>query len=182
MRESGRKSWDEHERLLGSDSARTVFALLNIPCEIMRSGKCPCIHEQSLANERAREHPRETTQSGNSKAGLSVLLGVICGGICGAVILSFGALIGRSGSTGTEYFGYWDASLIWLGLLYGGASSAFSWHLLLTCFSCANSAYRRPFRPALIGTLTGGLAGAIAGPPLAVVTGILVFPNWNLSG
>jgi hypothetical protein len=108
------------------------------------------------------------------EAGLSVLLGVICGGICGAVILSFGALIGRSGSTGTEYFGYWDASLIWLGLLYGGFFGLFVAplaYLLLV----RKLGLQKAFWPALIGTLTGGLAGAIAGPPLAVVTGISGF-------
>ena len=39
---------------------------------------------------------------------LSLLLGIIGGGLCGAAILVFGGLAGRSGTTGTEYFGYWE--------------------------------------------------------------------------
>lgn len=52
--------------------------------------------------------------------GVSITLGLVGGAICGAVILSFGALLGRSGTTGTEYVGYWDVGLVWVGFLYGG--------------------------------------------------------------
>lgn len=56
---------------------------------------------------------------------LSLLMGIVGGGICGTVILGFGGLIGRSGTTGTEYFGYWSADFIWLGVVYGGIFGAF---------------------------------------------------------
>ena len=56
---------------------------------------------------------------------LAILLGIVGGGVCGAAILSFGALIGRNGSTGTEYVGYWVIELVWLGFLYGGLLGAF---------------------------------------------------------
>ncbi|MGD0966235.1 MAG: hypothetical protein ABSA57_20350 [Candidatus Acidiferrales bacterium] len=51
---------------------------------------------------------------------LSLLLGIVGGSVCGAAILVFGGLIGRSGSTGEEYLGFWDVATIWLGLIYGG--------------------------------------------------------------
>ena len=57
---------------------------------------------------------------------LSLLLGIVGGGVCGAAILAFGGLIGRSGTTGTEYLGYWNVDVVWLGLLYGGFFGAFA--------------------------------------------------------
>jgi len=105
---------------------------------------------------------------------LSLLLGIVGGGACGAAILAFGALIGRSGTTGTEHFGYWNIALVGLGLLYGGLLGAFvgpiSYALVVYKIG-----FQRVLRPAFVGTLAGGFAGAIAGPPLAVVTGILGF-------
>jgi len=55
-----------------------------------------------------------------SRAVFSMVLGIVGGAICGAAILSFGALIGRSGTTGEEYFGYWNIAFVWLGVMYGG--------------------------------------------------------------
>jgi hypothetical protein len=105
---------------------------------------------------------------------LSLLLGIVGGGACGATILVFGALIGRSGTTGTEYIGYWEISLIWLGLLYGGLFGAvvgpIAYALVVNNIGFRDSVWR-----ALVGTLAGGFAGAIAGPPLAVITGISGF-------
>ena len=60
------------------------------------------------------------------KSILLVLVGIVGGGLCGAAILVFGGLIGRSGTAGTEYFGYWNVDTIWLGLLYGGFFGAFA--------------------------------------------------------
>ena len=105
---------------------------------------------------------------------LAALLGVVVGGICGAAILSFGALIGKSGTTGTEYVGYWTSSLIWLGLLYGGLFGllvAPLGYLLLA----RRVGIRGAFLPATAGTLIGGFLGAFAAPPLAVITGICGF-------
>jgi hypothetical protein len=45
---------------------------------------------------------------------VSALFGIVGGGLCGAAILAFGDFIGRSGSTGTEYFGYWNIDSVWL--------------------------------------------------------------------
>jgi hypothetical protein len=108
------------------------------------------------------------------EAWLSLLLGIICGGTSGIAILSFGALIGRSGSTGTEYFGYWDSSLLFLGFLYGGLLGSLAAPLAYVLL-VRKIGLRKAFWPALVGTLAGALAGAIASPPLAVLTGILGF-------
>ena len=105
---------------------------------------------------------------------LSLLLGIVGGGSCGAAILVFGALIGRSGTTGTEYFGYWDIALVWLGLLYGGLFGAFVGPIAYMLV-IRKIGFQRALWPALAGTLAGGFAGAIGGPPLAILIGISGF-------
>lgn len=108
------------------------------------------------------------------RGGLSIVLGAIGGALCGAAILVFGGLIGRSGTTGTEYVGYWDSALIFLGIMYGGFFGVFV-GLLAYPFAVRKVGIRRTVVPGFIGTLAGGFAGAIVGPPLAVVTGVLGF-------
>jgi len=88
---------------------------------------------------------------------LSLLLGMAGGGLCGAVILSFGDLIGRSGDTGSEYVGYWTAGPIAYALVV------------------RRIGFQKAIFPAFVGTIGGGFVGAIAGPPLAAITGILGF-------
>ena len=105
---------------------------------------------------------------------LSLLLGVVGGGVCGAAILVFGGLIGRSGTTGTEYFGYWNVGIIWLGLLYGGFFGAFVGPLAYP-FLVRKIGFQKAILPAFLGTIVGGFAGAVAGPPLAVLTGVCGF-------
>lgn len=105
---------------------------------------------------------------------LSLLLGILGGGICGAVILSFGDLIGRSGDAGYEYVGYWEVATVWLGLLYGALFGAFVGPLAYP-FLVRRIGFQKALLPAFIGTLLGGFAGAVAGPPLAVLTGICGF-------
>ena len=105
---------------------------------------------------------------------LSLLLGIVGGGLCGAAILVFGGLIGRSGTTGTEYLGYWNADIIWLGLLYGGFFGAFVGPLAYP-FLVRKIGFQKAILPAFLGTILGGFAGAVAGPPLAVLTGISGF-------
>ena len=102
---------------------------------------------------------------------VSLLLGIVGGSLCGAAILVFGGLIGRSGSTGSEYWGYWDVATIWLGLTYGGIFGAFVGPLSYP-FLVRQIGFQRAILPALLGTLVGGFAGAIVLPPVAVLTGI----------
>ena len=93
---------------------------------------------------------------------LSLLLGIVGGSACGAAILAFGALIGR------------NIALVWLGLLYGALLGAFVGPIAYALV-VYEIGFQRVLWPAFVGTLAGGFAGAIVGPPLAVVTGILGF-------
>jgi hypothetical protein len=106
--------------------------------------------------------------------GVSLVLGVAGGAVCGAAILVFGALIGRSGTTGTEYVGHWEPALVQLGLLYGGLFGVFLGPIAYAIV-VRKIGFRKALLPAFVGTLVGGFAGAAAGPPLAVLTGISGF-------
>jgi len=111
---------------------------------------------------------------------MSIPLGIVGGAVCGAAILSFGALIGRSGSTGTEHVGYWVIDLVWLGFLYGGLLGAFVTPIAYVPL-VRKIGFQKAFIPATIGTLFGGFVGAIVGPPFAVLTGVAGFfvaINW----
>jgi hypothetical protein len=103
----------------------------------------------------------------------SVPLGVVGGGVCGAAILSFNVLLGRSGTTGMR-FGDWNPSVAWVGLLYGGFFGVFVTPLAYV-FLIRKMGFQKTFWPAVVGTLIGGFAGAVAGPPLAVLTGLSGF-------
>jgi hypothetical protein len=105
---------------------------------------------------------------------LSLLLGVVGGGICGATILVFGAFIGRSGTTGTEHFGYWDAAIVPIGLFYGGLFGALMGPLAYALV-VRTIGFQKAIVPAFLGTIMGGFLGAVAGPPFAIVTGICGF-------
>src|SRR5277367_4917185 len=105
---------------------------------------------------------------------LSLLLGIVGGGLCGAAILVFGAFIGRSGTTVTEYFGYWDVAIIPIGLVYGGLIGAFAGPIAYALV-VRTIGFQRALMPAFVGTIIGGFTGAVAGPPFAVLTGICGF-------
>jgi len=105
---------------------------------------------------------------------LSLLLGLAGGGICGAAILVFGAFIGRSGTTGKEYFGYWDPAIVPIGLFYGGLLGAVVGPLAYP-FLVRKIGFQKAILPAFLGTMVGGFVGAVAGPPFAVLTGICGF-------
>jgi hypothetical protein len=105
---------------------------------------------------------------------LSLLLGMAGGSICGAAILVFGAFIGRSGTTGTEYFGYWDPAIVPIGLFYGGLLGAIVGPLAYP-FLVRKIGFQKAILPAFLGTIVGGFVGAVAGPPFAVLTGICGF-------
>jgi len=105
---------------------------------------------------------------------LSLLLELAGGGFCGAAILVFGAFIGRSGTTGTEYFGYWDPAIVPIGLFYGGLLGAIVGPLAYP-FLVRKIGFQKAILPAFLGTIIGGFVGAVAGPPFAVLTGICGF-------
>lgn len=104
----------------------------------------------------------------------SVWIGIFGGAFCGAIILVFGGLIGRSGSTGEEYVGYFDWAEVWLGFLYGGLLGAIVTPIAYA--ACVRKiGFAKAWIPAIAGTVAGGLVGALAGPPLAVMTGVIGF-------
>ena len=105
---------------------------------------------------------------------LSIPIGILGGGICASIILSFGALLGRSGTTGTEYVGYWEPALIGLGLIYGGFFGAFIMPIAYLTH-LHRTGFVRAIVPATIGTIVGGCVGALALPPLALITGCIGF-------
>jgi hypothetical protein len=105
---------------------------------------------------------------------LSLLMGIVGGGICGTAILSFGGLISRSGTTGTEYFGYWSVDFIWLGVVYGGLFGAFVGPIAYP-FLVRKIGFQKSILPAFLGTIFGGFVGSLAAPPVAVLTGICGF-------
>src|SRR5260370_18365378 len=105
---------------------------------------------------------------------LSLLLGMAGGGICGAVILVFGAFIGRGGRTGTEFFVYWAPAIVPIGLFYGGLLGAIVGPLAYP-FLVRKIGFQKAILPAFLGTIIGGFVGAVAGPPFAVLTGICGF-------
>jgi hypothetical protein len=108
---------------------------------------------------------------------LSLLLGFAGGGICGAAILVLSAFIGRSGTTGAEYFeffGYWDLALVLTGLFYGGLLGAIVGPLAYP-FLVRKIGFQKAILPAFLGTIVGGFLGAVAGPPFAALAGICGF-------
>jgi len=105
---------------------------------------------------------------------LSIPLGIVGGAVYGAAILSFGDLIGRRGDTGTGYIGYWNVASVWLGFLYGGLLGALVTPIAYLAL-VRKIGFRKAFLPATMGTLLGGFVGAVVGPPLAVVTGVVGF-------
>ena len=104
----------------------------------------------------------------------SVALGILGGGICGAAILSFGDLIGRTGSTG-DHIGNWNVADLELGAFYGAPLGAI---VALVAYPTLvrTIGIKRAIVPATVGTLAGGFAGCvIMGAPLGVPTGIIGF-------
>jgi len=106
--------------------------------------------------------------------GLSMLLGVGGGIVCGAIILSICGLLGRSHTTGANYVGYWTYGLLLIGAMYGGPMGLFMGPLgYFTAVRIIG--FKRAILPASIGTLIGGIAGALIEPILGVISGTAGF-------
>lgn len=102
------------------------------------------------------------------------VLGVIGGSICGILILSFNSLIGRSGTTGSDYIGAWDWGIVGLGIMYGGFFGLFMAPLGYIVF-LRKIGVRKAIFPAFFGTILGGFFGAFFGPSDAMAYGISGF-------
>ncbi len=105
---------------------------------------------------------------------LSVVIGLLGGIVCGAVILSLCGLAGRSGTTGTEYLGYWNVGLVLVGAMHGGPLGAIVGPLGYVAV-VHKTGFRSATFPAAVGTVAAGLAGSLVIPALGVVTGIAGF-------
>ena len=112
-----------------------------------------------------------------TRALLSLPTGFIGGCFCGFVILSFGALIGRSGDTGYEYIGYWSPAYICLGGIYGGPLGFIFYPFGYIIFLRGIPLNRLFAVIWKIGafTITGGCIGCIVNQFLAVFTGLFGF-------
>jgi hypothetical protein len=108
----------------------------------------------------------------------AALTGSIMGTVLGFLILSFGGLIGRSGTTGTEYFGYWEPGTAWGWASFFGALPG-ALGMPLAYFVCLREIpykqWPRAFGVGVAFTLGGGVLGALTGPLSALVLGVLGF-------
>jgi hypothetical protein len=98
---------------------------------------------------------------------LALLIGIIGGAFCGALILPISLY--RS-----THELVWSTSVLYWGLLYGaiiGGLGVPAAHFLLL----RKIGFRKAFVPALVGTLIGGIFGALANPFWAMLSGIVGF-------
>jgi len=112
-----------------------------------------------------------------NRALLSFPVGFLGGSICGFFILSFGALIGKSGNTGCEYIGYWSLGYLLLATMYGGPLGFLFFPLGHALFLGGIPSSRLITLSWKIATFTiiGGCIGAIRGPIEAVPCGLVGF-------
>jgi hypothetical protein len=105
---------------------------------------------------------------------LATALGLAGGAVCGSLILSFCYLIGRSGDTPPAPAWTISWAAVFLGVVYGAFFGAIAGALgyLLIIYQIG---LRPTILPAFLGTILGGFCGALAGPPLAVLTGMIGF-------
>lgn len=99
----------------------------------------------------------------------------VSGHVCGFLILLFSFVIGHSGTTGTEYLGYWDPKSAWdlsswYGTPLGTLLGPIGYYSFLRRGSLATA-----WLTTMIGTVTGGCVGSFGGPPLAALTGCAAF-------
>ena len=109
---------------------------------------------------------------------LVLLIGWIGGMLCGFPIVLFGDYLGRSGTTGTDYLGYWNPESAWfLARTYGSLVGALVLPAAYIHLLSGVPLTRWPqlVAPAAVGTIAGGSVGALVGPPLAVLFGCFGF-------
>lgn len=116
----------------------------------------------------------------NTLKSICVLAGIFCIGLCGGliagfIILSFGFYIGKSGSTGNEYIGFWDPEYAlwlasWIGAPIGGISFLVAYYAMLRGIS-----WGRILIATLSGTVLGGGIGAFNNLWVAAMLGVAGF-------
>lgn len=105
----------------------------------------------------------------------ATIAGFIGGWLCGFLILTFGNAIGRGGSSGTEYVGYWDLqSTFWMAFMYGAPLGAIVFDICYVRF-LKNVSVKTAVIASFGGTLSGGFLGALSSPAVAAFAGVLGF-------
>ena len=103
--------------------------------------------------------------------------GVLGGWLCGSIIFSLTALMGMSGSTGTEYIGYWSPGFIFLGALYGAPVGIICMISMRLIFCRLDDSFicRNWWKLGVV-TTTGGVIGwIIGGIFIAPIVGVVCF-------
>lgn len=104
-------------------------------------------------------------------------MGALGGWLYGFLILSFGFFIGKSGDSGPgqESFGYWKPfEMFVLAGFYGMPLGIIIFPLSYFIFLQDVPIYRLLIFTS-IGTLAGGLCGALIEPPVAALSGVIGF-------
>ena len=107
----------------------------------------------------------------------SILVGAVGGWLFGFIILSFGFFIGKGGDKGIgqEHFGYWQPrEMFGLAGFYGIPLGAIMYSVGYLIF-LRNVPPFKALAFSVIGTLFGGLSGALIGPPVAALGGVAGF-------
>ncbi len=105
---------------------------------------------------------------------LSLIFGLIGGAVCGVILFSFTSLIGKSGTTGSEYVGAWNWGVLELGLMYGGFFGLLIAPLGYIIF-LRTIGLKKGILPAAAGTVLGGCIGASYAPFRVLCYGCIGF-------
>ena len=105
-----------------------------------------------------------------------IIDGVIGGWFCGSIILSFGGLIGKSGTTGTEYLGFWTPAYLVLSIFYGVPLGVLSVMVMRLFFYNLDKCFLYDNVWCLnIATIIGGMIGGFFDPFMAAILGVVFF-------
>jgi hypothetical protein len=105
---------------------------------------------------------------------LSTGIGLFGGIVCGGTILSLCALAGRIQTTGDNYIGFWDWSVLAEGTMFGGPIGAILGFISYIPLSMTIG-LRRAILPAAIGTVLCGFLGSLYTPLMGLPAGVLGF-------
>jgi hypothetical protein len=105
-----------------------------------------------------------------------IAAGAIGGWLCAFIIFSIAGLIGKSGSSGTEYLGYWSPAYIGLSIFYGIPAGVISLAVCRVVFFWINDAVLFHNSWILIlATVIGGVIGCLNGFFTAAIFAIVFF-------
>ncbi|HWZ94645.1 MAG TPA: hypothetical protein VNW30_05565 [Opitutaceae bacterium] len=116
-------------------------------------------------------------KEGSAKRAMKLIgRGFLGGSIVASLVLSFTALAGRLGDTGSNYIGYWDIGIIGLGVFYGGPSGvALMCILRLVLFRIPNPWFLRITNYSGVLALISGMIGGLKNPFYAAIMCVGIF-------